>query len=328
MVAYLVRRLAYGFLTVLGVLMLLFILFFAVTDPQDIARKALGERAPPDAIQQWIVNHGYDKPRVINTDHAAISVKRYTDTLLFDHYRRMLTFDFGRSDADDTPISTRLVKGVGPSLSLTIPLFALGLTVGLALALFVAFFRETYIDWAVLVACMLAMSVAGLLYIIGGQYLVGMLLRWFPISGFDPDPSVVARFLALPVLIGVLTGFGGDVRFYRTIFIEETGRDYVRTARAKGCGDMRVMVRHVLRNAMIPVLTNIVMAIPFLFTGVLLLESFFGIPGLGALTVEAIQGNDFSTLRTMVYIGALLFIVGQIMTDVSYTIVDPRVRLK
>ena len=328
MIAYLVRRVAYGFLTVLGVLMLLFVLFFAVTEPQDIARKALGERAPPDAIQQWIVNHGYDKPMVVNVEHGLASSARYTDTLLFDHYRRMLTFDFGRSDADDVPISDRLLAGIGPSLSLTVPLFVLGLIVGLALALFVAFFRETYIDRAVLVACMLAMSVAGLLYIIGGQYLAGMLLRWFPISGFDPDPSVVVRFLALPVLIGVLTGFGGDVRFYRTIFIEETGRDYVRTARAKGCGDMRVMVRHVLRNALIPVLTNIVMAIPFLFTGVLLLESFFGIPGLGALTVEAIQGNDYSTLRTMVYIGALLFIVGQIMTDVSYTIVDPRVRLK
>ena len=328
MLAYLVRRLAYGFLTVLGVLMLLFVLFFAVTDPQDIARKALGERAPPEAIAQWILNHGYDKPLVVNSEHGLVSAARYTDTLLFDHYRSMLTFDFGRSDADDTPISDRLLDGIGPSLSLTVPLFALGLLVGLALALFVAFFRETYIDRAVLVICMLAMSIAGLLYIIGAQYLVGMLLKWFPISGFDPDPSVVARFLALPVLIGVLTGFGGDVRFYRTIFIEETGRDYVRTARAKGCGDMRVMVRHVLRNALIPVLTNIVMAIPFLFTGVLLLESFFGIPGLGALTVEAIQGNDFSTLRTMVYIGALLFIVGQIMTDISYTIVDPRVRLK
>lgn len=328
MTSYLVRRLAYGFATVLGVLMLLFILFFAVTDPQDIARKALGERAPPEAIELWIKNHGYDRPLVLNNEHGFVSPARFTDTLLFDHYRRMLTFDFGRSDADDTPIMNRIRQGIGPSLSLTVPLFVLGLSVGLGLALFVAFFRETYIDRAVLVLCMLAMSVAALLYIIGGQYLIGMLLRWFPISGFDPDPSVVSRFLALPVLVGVLTGFGADVRFYRTIFIEESGRDYVRTARAKGCGDMRVMIAHVLRNGLIPVLTNIVMAIPFLFTGVLLLESFFGIPGLGALTVEAIQGNDFSTLRTMVYIGALAFIAGQVLTDVSYTIVDPRVRLK
>ena len=327
MIAYLVRRVAYGFLTVLGVLMLLFVLFFAVTDPEDIARKALGERAPPEAVTQWIANHGYDKPLVVNTEHGAAEAMRYTDTLLFEHYRRMLTFDFGRSDADDTPISTRIWTGVGPSLSLTVPLFVLGLFIGLVLALFVAFFRETYIDWSVLVLCMLAMSIAGLLYIIGGQYLVGIVLKWFPISGYDADPSVVVRFLALPVLVGVLTGFGADVRLYRTIFVEETGRDYVRTARAKGCGDIRVMVAHVLRNAMIPILTRIVMAIPFLFTGVLLLESFFGVPGLGALTVEAIQGNDFSTLRTMVYIGSLLFIAGQILTDISYTIVDPRVRL-
>lgn len=327
MAAYLVRRLAYGTLTVLGVLFLLFVLFFAVTDPDDIARKAVGERARPDAYVQWKKNHGYDKPLFLNRAHASSEASRYTDTLLFEHFRRMLTFDFGRSDADDSPIARRLWDGAGPSLSLTVPLFAFGLLLGVALALFVAFFRETYIDRAVLVLCMLTMSVAGLLYIIGGQYIVGMLLRWFPISGFDPNTSVIARFLALPVIVGVVSGFGADVRLYRTIFIEEMNRDYVRTARAKGCGDARVMVRHVLRNALIPILTNIVVAIPFLFTGALLLESFFGIPGLGSLTVEAIQGNDFSTLRTMVYLGALLFILGQILTDFSYALADPRVRL-
>jgi len=327
MLAYLVRRVAYGALTVLGVLLLLFVLFFAVTDPDDIARKAVGERARPEVYAQWKVNHGYDKPLFVNRAYAASDARRYTDTLLAEHFRRMLTFDFGRSDADDSPISRRLWQGAGPSLTLTVPLFVLGLVAGVALALFVAFFRETYIDRAVLVLCMLTMSVAALLYIIAGQYLVGMLLKWFPISGFDPDPSVAARFVALPVLIGVVAGIGADVRFLRTIFVEEMSRDYVRTARAKGCGDARVMVAHVLRNALIPILTNIVMAIPFLFTGALLLESFFGIPGLGSLTVEAIQGNDFSTLRTMVYLGALLFILGQILTDISYALADPRVRL-
>jgi peptide/nickel transport system permease protein len=327
MLAYLVRRTAYGALTVLGVLLLLFVLFFAVTDPDDIARKAVGERARPEVYAQWKKNHGYDRPLFLNRDHAASSPMRYTDTLLAEHFRSMLTFDFGRSDADDSPIARRLWEGAGPSLSLTVPLFVLGLMVGVTVALFVAFFRETYIDRAVLVLCMLTMSVAGLLYIIGGQYLVGMLLKWFPISGFDPHPGVISRFLALPVLIGVVAGFGADVRLYRTIFVEEMNRDYVRTARAKGCGDARVMVRHVLRNALIPILTTIVLAIPFLFTGALLLESFFGIPGLGSLTVEAIQGNDFSTLRTMVYLGALLFIVGQLLTDFSYALADPRVRL-
>jgi peptide/nickel transport system permease protein len=321
MLAYLVRRIAYGFVTVLGVLLLLFVLFFLYASPEEMARRAVGDKAPPEALQQWIVNHGYDKPKAWNPDDP-------TDTLLVEHYRRMLTFDFGRSDADDSPIAQQIRARMGPSLSLTVPLFGMGIVVGIGLSLFVAFFRETYIDRAGVVLAVLGMSVSILLYIIGGQFLIGKLLRWFPISGFDPSPAVIARFLALPWVIGILSGVGGDVRFYRTVFVEETSRDYVRTARAKGCGDGRIMARHVLRNAMIPILTRVVVAIPFLFIGSLLLESFFGIPGLGSMTVDAINGNDFSTLRVMVFIGALLFILGQIATDVSYTLVDPRVRLE
>jgi peptide/nickel transport system permease protein len=327
MAAYLIRRVVYGFFTVLGVLLLLFVLFFAVTDADDIARKAVGERARPEVYALWKKNHGYDRPLLVNRAYPAADLQRYTDTLLFDHYRRMLTFDFGNSDADDSAIARRLKEGMGPSLSLTVPLFAFGLLFGVLLALCVAFFRETYIDRAVLVLCMLTMSIAALLYIISGQYLIGMLLKWFPISGFAFDPWLAGRFLALPILVGVVSGIGADVRLYRTIFVEEIHRDYVRTARAKGCGEARVMLTHVLRNALIPILTNIVITIPFLFTGALLLESFFGIPGLGSLTVEAIQGNDFSTLRTMVYLGALLFIAGQILTDISYALADPRIRL-
>lgn len=328
MFAYLVRRLAYGVLTIFGVLMLLFVLFFAITDPDDIARQAVGDRATAEVYEQWKVNHGYDKPLVTNDAHGVLSVARYTDTLLFDHYRRMLTFDFGRSDADDTPIIDRIKAGMGPSLTLTVPLFALGLTFGVLLSLFVAFFRNTYIDRAGLVLCMLGMSITALLYIIGGQFVIGKLLRWFPISGFDPDPVIVWRFMLLPLMVGVLAQLGADVRFYRTVFIEETTKDYVRTARAKGASEARIMGWHVFRNALLPVLTQIVVAIPFLFTGSLLFESFFGIPGLGALTVEAIQGNDFSTLRTMVFVGALLFILGQMLTDISYTFADPRIRLE
>jgi peptide/nickel transport system permease protein len=327
MVAYLVRRLAYGALTVLGVLLLLFVLFFTVTTPDDIARKAVGERARPEVYLQWKKNHGYDRPLFLNREHGVLSAGRYTDTLLFEHFRSMLTFDFGRSDAGDEPISKRLREGAGPSLSLTVPLFVLGLVIGIGIALVAAFFRETYIDRSVLVLCVLTMSIPALLYIIGGQFLVGLLLQWFPISGFDPSAAVIARFLALPVLIGLVIGFGPDVRLYRTVFLEEMNRDYVRTARAKGAGDTRVMLGHVLRNALIPILTNIVVAIPFLFTGALLLESFFGIPGLGSLTVDALNANDFATLRTMVYLGALLFILAQILTDVSYGLADPRVRL-
>jgi len=312
-IGYALRRLLYGFLVVQGVLGLLFVLFFLYAEPMDMARRAVGEKAPPAVLKLWIQEHGYDRP--------------WTDQLR-DHYVRMLTFDFGRSDADEVPIARRLREGVGPSLSFTVPTFALGLVLGVGLSLFVAYFRETYIDRTGVVIAVLAMSVSILLYIIGSQYLIGKVLNWFPISGFDPDPRVLPRFVAMPILIGVVAGIGGDLRFYRTVFVEETSRDYVRTARAKGCGDGRVMAFHVLRNALIPILTRVVTAIPFLFTGSLLIESFFGIPGLGAVTVEAIQGNDFSTLRVMVFIGALAFILFQIVTDFTYTLVDPRVRLE
>ncbi|MDJ0867711.1 MAG: ABC transporter permease [Myxococcota bacterium] len=318
MLAYVIRRLGHGATVVLGVLFFLFILFFAVTSPDDVARRALGDKALPEVIEQWKANHGYDKP---------LWPWQAADNLLFDHFRRLLTFDFGRSDADDVPIAQRLRAGVGPSLALTVPMFVAGLGLGVLLSLFVAFFRDTYIDSMGLFLCVLAMSVSILLYIVGAQLLIALLLRWFPISGFDPNPDVVARFLALPVLVGIASGVGGDVRFYRTVFVEESSRDYVRTARAKGAGEMRIMLRHVLRNGMIPILTRVVVAIPFLFTGSLLLESFFGIPGLGSITVDAIQGNDFATLRVMVFIGSLLFVLGQILTDVSYALVDPRVRL-
>jgi len=321
MLAYVIRRTGYGVLVVLGVLLFLFVLFFLYAEPEDMARKALGEKAPPAAIAQWITNHGYDRPTLWNSE-------RPTDTQLVEHFRRMLSFDFGRSDTDDVPISKRLREGIGPSLSLTVPLFLLGLLVGVGLSLFVAYFRGTYIDTAGVVLAVLAMSVSILLYIISGQYLIAKLLRWFPISGFDPSPAVILRFLALPVIVGLMSGVGESIRFYRTVFIEETNRDYVRTARAKGCGDGRIMTRHVLRNSMIPILTRVVLSIPFLFTGSILLESFFGIPGLGSITVDAIQGNDLATLRVMVYIGSLLFILGQVMTDISYTLVDPRVRLE
>jgi peptide/nickel transport system permease protein len=320
MAAYVLRRLSYGVVVVLGVLFLLFVLFFTVTQPDDIARRALGDKAPPEVIAQWKANHGYDRPLWPWQD--------WDDNLLFDHYRRMLTFDFGLSDADDSPIIERIASGMGPSLSLTVPLLVLGLLVAIPLSLAVAFFRETYIDRMGVFLCVLAMSVSMLLYIIGAQFLIGKVLRWYPISGFDHSLLMMPRFLALPIIVGLLGSIGGDVRFYRTVFLEESSRDFVRTARAKGASEPRIMTHHILRNALIPILTNVVLAIPFLFTGALLLEAFFGIPGLGSLTVDAIQANDFATLRTMVFIGSLLFILGQLATDLSYGLVDPRVRFE
>jgi peptide/nickel transport system permease protein len=321
MIAYIVRRLLHGVGIVLGVLGLLFILFFTVTSPEGMATKALGEKAPPEAIAQWVTNHGYDRPLFWNPEE-------WSDTLLVDHYRSMLSFDFGRSDADDRPIMDRIKQGAKPSLYLTVPLFFIGLFLSLSGAMLVAFFRGTFIDKAGLVVSVLAMSIPTMVYIIAGQYVLGKVLLWFPISGFDRDPTMVWKFLMLPIIVGMIESLGGGVRFYRTVFLEESNRDYVRTARAKGCGELQLMTRHVLGNAMIPLVTQVVVAIPGLFLGMLLTESFFGIPGLGAAMVEAIHGNDFSTLRALVFIGCLLFIVAQIVTDIIYTVVDPRVRLK
>lgn len=319
MLAYVMRRLAYGVVVVLGVLLLLFVLFFTVASPDDIARRALGEKARPDAIAQWKQNHGYDRP---------LWPWQGGDSLLVHHYSTMLRFEFGDSDTDGVAIAERLRRGAGPSLSLTLPLFVLEVATALLVGLLVAIFRSTYIDRAATWICVLGMSVAAPLYIIGAQYLIAKLLRWFPLSGFDPSFELAARFLALPIGVGVVSALGSEVRFLRTVFVEETSRDYVRTARAKGASEMRVMLRHVLRNSLIPVLTRVIVQIPFLFTGSLLFESFFGIPGLGSMTFDAIGNNDFATLRVMVYIGALAFVAAQIATDVSYALVDPRVRLE
>jgi peptide/nickel transport system permease protein len=171
------------------------------------------------------------------------------------------------------------------------------------------------------------MSISGLFYIIGGQYLVGKLLNVVPISGYDTGVHAF-KFLALPVLIGVASGIGANTRWYRTIFLEEIGKDYVRTARAKGLSEIRVLFRHVLQNAMIPILTGVVVVIPLLFMGSLITEAFFGIPGLGSYTIDAISSQDFAVVRAMVFLGSVLYIIGLILTDISYTLVDPRVRFE
>ncbi len=323
MLAFVLRRFAYGGAVVLGVLGVLFVLFFAIASPDDIARRALGDKARQSAIDTWKANHGYDRPMWPIEDGQFRA-----DSLLFHHYATMLRFEFGDSDYDGVPIAERMRAGAGPSLTLTVPLFVLEVSVSILVALFVAVFRGTYIDRAGLVVSVLMMSLPIVLSIIGAQYLIAKTLAWFPLSGYDRSLELMSRFLALPVLVGVISGLGGEVRFLRTVFVEETSRDYVRTARAKGASEMRVMLYHVLRNSLIPVLTRVVMQIPFLFTGALLLESFFGIPGLGSLLVDSINNNDFATLRVWVFIAAILFVVAQIVTDLSYALVDPRVRLE
>jgi len=202
----------------------------------------------------------------------------------------------------------------------------LGLLVNITFAMMMAFFRGTYLDFWGVVFCVVLMSVSALFYIIGGQFFFGKVLHLVPISGFQGGIDAF-KFVILPVIVGVISGIGAGSRWYRTIYLEEINKDYVRTARAKGLSELRVLFKHVLKNAMIPILTGIVVIIPSLFLGSLLMESFFGVPGLGSYTIDAIQQQDFAVVRAMVFLGSVLYIIGLVLTDISYTFVDPRIRL-
>lgn len=323
MLAYLIRRVLYAIPILIGVNLITFALFFVVNTPDDMARMQLGgKRVSAEAIERWKAERGYDKPLVVNREAQGIAV--LTDTVLFTKSARMFVGDFGRAE-DGRDIAREIGARMGPSLAIALPTFVLGLTVTVSLALLLAFFRATPLDFWGVVLCVALMSVSGLFYIIGGQYLVAKLWRLVPISGYAPGVEAW-KFLILPVVIGVISGIGSSTRWYRTIFLEEIGKDYVRTARAKGLGEPAVLFRHVLRNALIPILTGVVVVIPLLFMGSLLSESFFGIPGLGSYTIDAIAAQDFAVVRAMVFIGSALYIVGLLLTDISYTLVDPRVR--
>jgi len=324
-IAYIIRRALYAIPILIGVNLITFALFFVVNTPDDMARLQLGaKRVTPEAIEKWKADHGYDKPLLYNRE--ADGASKVTDTIFFEKSLAMFAFDFGRSD-DGRDIAYEIRTRMWPSLALALPVFLVGLVVYIVFALIMAFFRATYVDvWGV-VLCVAMMSISGLFYIIGGQYVVSKVWHLVPISGYAGGFDAL-RFLVLPVAIGVIAGVGASARWYRTIFLEEMTRDYVRTARAKGLSERVVLFRHVLKNAMIPILTGAVVVIPTLFLGSLVSESFFGIPGLGSYTIDAINGQDFAVVRSMVFIGSVLYIVGLLLTDISYTAVDPRVRLE
>jgi peptide/nickel transport system permease protein len=290
-----------------------------------MAASQLGEKyVTPAAIENWKRKNGYDKPLFLNDSRDGLET--LTETIFYTKSVRLFAFDFGRSESGrdiTTDVSTRM----WPSLAVALPTFIVGIWVNICVALMIVMFHATRLDrWAVLLFVVL-MSVSYLFYIIGGQYLVAKTWKLVPISGFHTEAQPW-KFLILPVLVGVIAGIGSGARWYRTLFLEEANRDYVRTARAKGCSEISVLFRHILPNALIPILTGIVVLIPTLFMGSLLIESFFGIPGLGSYMLEAINSQDFAIVRSMVFIGSVLYILGLILTDISYTWADPRVRLE
>jgi peptide/nickel transport system permease protein len=322
--AYIVRRLLYALPILIGVNALTFVLFFVVNSPEDMARMHLGEkRVTDEAILSWKQEHGYDKPLIFNSE--VTGSQRLTDTILFEKSIKLFVFDFGQSDSG-RDIGYDISQRMWPSLAIAVPTLLVGLAINITFALLLAFFRATYLDFWGVVLCVAMMSISSLFYIIGGQFLVGKLLNLVPISGYDTGVAAW-KFMILPVIVGVIGGIGSGTRWYRTLFLEEINRDYVRSARAKGVAEQWVLFRHVLRNALIPILTGVVVVLPLLFIGSLLTESFFGIPGLGSYTIDAINNQDFAIVRAMVFLGAVLYIAGLLLTDISYTIADPRVRL-
>jgi peptide/nickel transport system permease protein len=324
MISYIIRRLLYAIPILIGVNLITFALFFVVNTPDDMARLQLGiKHVTPEAITKWKQDRGYDKPLFIND--KAKGTARFTDTIFYHKSVSMFAFQFGMAD-DGRNIAQEIRQRMWPSLAIALPTFLIGMLVNITFALIMTFFRATYLDFWGVVLTVALMSISGLFYIITGQYLMSKLWHLFPISGFGSGIDAL-KFIVLPIVIGVVSGIGSGARWYRTIFLEEIGKDYVRTARAKGLSEIRVLFRHVLKNGMIPILTGAVVVIPLLFMGSLILESFFGIPGLGSYTIDAINAQDFAIVHAMVFLGSVLYIIGLALTDISYTLVDPRVRL-
>ena len=326
MLAYIIRRILYAIPILIGVNIIVFVLFFVVNSPDSMARSILGEKnITQEDVDNWKRQNGYHLPLFFNTEAAGIAV--FTQTIFFQKSAKLFVFDFGVSDTNNIDITSQIWERMWASLTIAVPTFLLGLLVNITTSMIVAYYRATYVDFWGTILAVIIMSVSQLFYIIGGQWLFGKVLRLFPISGYDSGVELL-KFVILPVVIGIISGIGGGIRFYRTIFLEEINRDYVRTARAKGLSEGVVLFKHALKNAMIPILTNVVIAIPLLFMGSLVMEAFFAIPGLGSFIIEAIQAQDFAIVRSMVYLGAVLYIVGLLMTDISYTLVDPRIRFE
>ena len=326
MLTYIVRRFVYGLLILIGVNVFTFVLFFTVNTPDDMARLNIGgKRITHEQIDKWKVERGYDKPLYWN--EAGQGADKLTGTVFWDRSVSLLALRFGRSDSRNaTDIGHEITRRMAVSLQLAVPVFLLQVLASVAFALLLVFFKNSRIDFWGVVACVLMLSISALFYIIVGQYLFSRVFRLVPISGFESGWDA-ARFLVLPVLLCLLSRLGSEGRLYRAMFLEEIGRDYVRTARAKGLSEPRVLMRHVLPNALIPIITSAGSYLPYVFLGSLVFESFFGIPGLGAYVIDAIGGQDFAIVRSMVFVGTVLYIASYIVIDVAYTWVDPRVRL-
>lgn len=308
--AYIIRRLLYSVPILFGVALVVFSLFNLVGG--DPAALLLGKHATAERVAMVRSELGLDQPLPMQ---------------FVGYLKEIVTFDFGKSYTTREDIRDKIIAGVGPTLSLTVPAFFLTTIISLLIGLLVAFYRGRMIDRISVVFFVLIMSMPGLAYILFGQYILASKLGWFPISGYGSSFEEKVYYLTLPVLISVVLNLGSDIRFYRNSMIEEVTQDYVRTARAKGLSEHLIYLKHVLKNSMIPVITYVVIQIPYLVLGSLLLESFFSIPGIGGMTVEAVNNSDFPMLKAMTTVISLLYILTTVLTDVLYHLLDPRMSL-
>ena len=316
MLRYAVRRLLELIPTTFGIILLTFVLLNVVGGSS--AQVVLGKNATKASIEAFNKRYGYDKPLILNTRKGESAF----DSQFFNFITSVARGDFGMSTEHREPVMDVLKRGVGPTLSLTVPMVVCGTLLGLVLALGCAALRGGAFDRSVLVLSTVLMSVNYVVWVLAGQFFLAYKWRLFPIWGYEN-----AFYLALPVLIGVLSSLGVDIRFFRTAVLDEIYKPYVRTARAKGLSGTAILVKHVLRNSLIPIVTYVSLSIPYLFTGSLLLETFFGIPGLGSVSLNAINSADLAVVRAVVLLGALLYQVVNLVTDLAYAALDPRVRL-
>ena len=323
MFKYVLKRLWETVPTTVGILLLTFALFNVVGgSPAEVI---LGKNASAESIAAFNHKWGYDKPLLIGTFErfeGFETFEKLMDSQFFKFVGDLAKGDFGYSLENQEPVLDVLKRGVGPSLSLTVPILLGGVVVGLMLATLSAACRGGLVDKAVLFISAALMSVNYVIWVLAGQFFLSYKAGLFPVWGYEN-----AFYLVLPILIGILSSLGTDVRFFRTVILDEIYKPYVLTARAKGLSRGVILFRHVLRNALIPIVTYVSLSIPYLFTGSLLLESFFGIPGLGSVSINAIHSSDMAVVRTVVVLGALLYQFVNLATDVLYAALDPRVRM-
>jgi peptide/nickel transport system permease protein len=307
---YIIRRLLYLIPVLLGVCGLVFVIFNVVAG--DPTMLLLGKHADAKQMAELKQQLGLDKSLLLQ---------------YFDIVKSAFTFDFGRSWATKQQISEMIYQGAVPSLTLAFPAFFLSTVISLLFAILVAYYRGKGIDLFIRIFCIAMMSISSLVYILVFQYLFAYKWGMFEISGYEYGFPDLIPYVTLPVIIWIVLSLGPDIRFYRTLILDEIYQDYVRTARAKGLPEGKILFKHVLRNALIPVITYTVVNLPFLILGSLLLESFFSIPGLGGMILAALNASDFPVLKAMAILSAVSYILFTLISDILYTMVDPRVKL-